>query len=102
MQPNAGLPTKAIWDKHRPAGPAILREVVPLFEVDKESGGVSRIEPTTFPVLRLWERQDLEAWVTSVSDLALGDFSLVTSEFDRFDRTSERLDVLGIVQPMGS
>src|SRR4051812_43542098 len=30
--------------------------------------------------------------------LAGGDFTLLTSEFDRFDRTSERLDVLGIVR----
>jgi len=36
--------------------------------------------------------------VTSAPDLAGGDFTVVTSEFDRFDRTSERLDVLGIVR----
>src|SRR4051812_14905300 len=34
----------------------------------------------------------------SAPSLAGGDFTLLTSEFDRFDRTSERLDVLGIVQ----
>jgi hypothetical protein len=70
---------------------------LPLFEVDKQTRRVSRIEPTTFPALALWERQDLEAWVTSAPELAGGDFTVVTSEFDRFDRTSERLDVLGIV-----
>ncbi len=54
--------------------------------------------PTTFPDLKLWERQDLEAWVLSAPELAGGDFKVVTSEFDRFDKTSERLDVLGIVR----
>src|SRR4051812_49490217 len=34
----------------------------------------------------------------SAPELAGGDFTVVTSEFDRFDRTSERLDVLGIVR----
>ena len=72
--------------------------MVPLFEVDKDTKQVAEISPTTFPELQLWERQDLEAWVTSAPDLAGGDFTVVTSEFDRFDRTSERLDVLGIVR----
>jgi alkylated DNA nucleotide flippase Atl1 len=71
---------------------------MPLFEVDKQSKRVVEIKPTTFPALKLWERQDLEAWVMSAPELAGGDFTLLTSEFDRFDRTSERLDVLGIVR----
>jgi len=71
---------------------------MPLFEVDRGSHGVTQIEPTTFPSLGLWERQDLEAWVTSAPELAGGDFVVVTSEYDRFDRTSERLDVLGVVR----
>jgi alkylated DNA nucleotide flippase Atl1 len=70
---------------------------VPLFEVNKVSKRVAEIKPTTFPELGLWERQDLEAWVTMAPELAGGDFTVVTSEYDRFDRTNERLDVLGIV-----
>jgi hypothetical protein len=71
--------------------------VVPLFEVDNDTKRVSEIKPTTFPALGLWERQDLEAWVTTAPELAGGEFTVVTSEYDRFDRTNERLDVLGIV-----
>jgi alkylated DNA nucleotide flippase Atl1 len=70
---------------------------MPLFEVDRDSARVAEIKPTTFPALGLWERQDLEAWVTSSPQLAGGGFEVVTSEYDRFDKTSERLDVLGIV-----
>jgi alkylated DNA nucleotide flippase Atl1 len=69
-----------------------------LFEVEKESKRVSPIGPSTFPGLKLWERQDLEAWVLSSPELAGGDFDVVSSEYDRFDKTSERLDVLGIVK----
>ena len=36
--------------------------------------------------------------MTSSPELAGGDFEVVTSEYDRFDRTNERLDVLGIVR----
>jgi alkylated DNA nucleotide flippase Atl1 len=70
---------------------------VPLFEVDNDTKRVAEIKPTTFPELGLWERQDLEAWVTTAPELAGGEFTVVTSEYDRFDRTNERLDVLGIV-----
>jgi alkylated DNA nucleotide flippase Atl1 len=73
----------------------ILR-TVPLFEVDPHARSVARVDPATFPDLGLWERQDLEAWVASAPEVAGGDFSVLTSEFDRFDRTNERLDVLGI------
>ncbi|MGE3449452.1 MAG: MGMT family protein [Microbacteriaceae bacterium] len=69
---------------------------MPLFEVNPTSREVTGVTASTFPQLKLWERQDLEAWVTSAPALAGGDFTVVTSEFDRFDRTSERLDVLGI------
>lgn len=71
---------------------------MPLFEVEKGSSQVAEIEPTSFPALKLWERQDLEAWVMSAPELAGDNFTVVTSEFDRFDKTSERLDILGIVQ----
>jgi hypothetical protein len=70
---------------------------MPLFEVDKDTRQVGEIKPTTFPELGLWERQDLEAWVSTAPELAGGDFTVVTAEYDRFDRTNERLDVLGIV-----
>ena len=45
---------------------------------------------------RVKERQDLEVWVTS-HPLVLGEELLViTSEFDRFDRSDRRLDVLAL------
>jgi alkylated DNA nucleotide flippase Atl1 len=71
---------------------------VPLFEVEKDSKKVKEIAPKTFPELKLWERQDLEAWVLSTPGLAGDEFAVLTSEFDRFDKTKERLDVLGLVQ----
>lgn len=59
---------------------------MPLFDVDPETKLVSQIPPTTFHDLKLWERRDLEAWVTSAPHLAGGDFTVVTSEYDRLLR----------------
>ncbi len=53
-----------------------------LFEVEKESNRVNQIGPSSFPELKLWERQDLEAWVLSAPELAGGDFDVVTSKYE--------------------
>ncbi|HMM48696.1 MAG TPA: MGMT family protein [Miltoncostaeaceae bacterium] len=71
---------------------------MPLFDVNPTTKEVTEVRPSTFPELKLWERQDLEAWVTSAPELAGGDFTVITSEYDKFDRTSERLDILGITR----
>ena len=101
VRPVGGRPPETSFSLDRGGltkGVAILRHKMPLFEVDPATQRVTEVQPTTFPDLKLWERQHLEAWVTSAPELAGGEFTVVTSEFDRFDRTSERLDVLGLVR----
>ena len=67
-----------------------------LFIVDPVSKQLSPVEPVSFADIGVKERQDLEAWVTS-HPLVLGEELLViTSEFDRFDRSDRRLDVLAL------
>ena len=56
------------------------------------------ISPTTFVHLGLWERKDLEQWVISTPEIVGSDLRVITSEYDRFDKTAERLDVLGLVK----
>lgn len=48
-------PGLALSDSHR----------MPLFEINKDTKRAAPIAATTFPALKLWERQDLEAWVSS-------------------------------------
>ena len=67
-----------------------------LFIVDPVSKQLASVNPVSFEDIGVKERQDLETWVTS-HPLVLGEELLVvTSEFDRFDRSDRRLDVLSL------
>lgn len=67
-----------------------------IFLVDPKTKSAAPIEPERFSNLGFRERYDIQEWVLS-SPLLLGEELLViTSEFDQFDRTSERLDVLAL------
>lgn len=54
----------------------------------------TEVKPESFASLKLSERFDLQEWVISNPSLLGEDLLVITSEFDGFDRTSERLDVL--------
>jgi hypothetical protein len=67
-----------------------------LFRVDTQQRTAAQVPATTLAALRLWERQDLQEWVLHTPKLLGEDLLVITSEFDRFDRTSERLDLLAL------
>jgi alkylated DNA nucleotide flippase Atl1 len=71
---------------------------VPLFEIDRKTKQTKPVPTTTYKALKLWERQDLEEWVKAAPELAGGDFMVVTSEYDAFDRSQERVDILGLTK----
>lgn len=52
------------------------------------------VSPTTFSELNLKERQDLQAWLINRPEVLGEPLLLVTSEFDKFDRSDRRLDLL--------
>jgi hypothetical protein len=67
-----------------------------LFSVDIQAKSASPIASASFSALTLRERFDLQEWVLNTPSLLGEDLIVITTEFDRFDRTSERLDVLAI------
>lgn len=67
-----------------------------LFSVNAESKSASPIASSSFSALALKERFDLQEWVLNTPSLLGEDLLVITTEFDRFDRTSERLDVLAV------
>jgi hypothetical protein len=67
-----------------------------LFSVDITAKTASPVMPTSFPTLELRERFDIQEWVLGTPTLLGEDLLIVATEFDRFDRTSERLDVLAV------
>jgi hypothetical protein len=67
-----------------------------LFLVDTNARSATPIEPENLSDLKLSERFDLQEWVLATPSLLGEDLLVITSEFDQFDRTSERLDALMI------
>jgi hypothetical protein len=65
-----------------------------LFLVDTKMKTTTPASPESFVGLSLTERNDLQEWVLARPSLLGEDLLVVTSEFNQFDRTAERLDVL--------
>ncbi|HOB54222.1 MAG TPA: DUF4268 domain-containing protein [Acidobacteriota bacterium] len=67
-----------------------------LYTYDKKSKSISPCEATEFRLQGLLERQDLSKWVERCPTILGEELLIITTEYDRFDRTSERLDLLAI------
>ncbi len=67
-----------------------------LFKIDVEAKNATELEPTSLVKLKLWERRDLQEWVLANPALVGDDVLFISTEFDGFDKTSDRLDILGI------
>lgn len=65
-----------------------------LFLVDTKQRTATPATAATLGDLSLTERYDLQEWVLAQPSLLGEDLLVVTSEFNQFDRTAERLDVL--------
>lgn len=71
-----------------------------LFFVNTTTRSAERVDADTFANLKMTERYDIQEWVLATPELLGEEMLVVTSEFDQFDRTSERLDAL-MVDRMG-
>src|SRR5215208_4536741 len=67
-----------------------------LFLVDPTAKTASPVEPERFSDLGFRERYDIQEWILAAPQILGEELLIVTSEFDQFDRTSERLDVLAL------
>lgn len=56
------------------------------------------VEPTAFGSLAIQERRDVEDWVVKNPSILGEPLLIITPEFDRFDRSNRRLDVLALDQ----
>lgn len=66
----------------------------PIYVVDPTSKQTVQVGPTTFADLNVKERQDLQAWLMNRPEVLGEPLLLITSEFDRFDKSDRRLDLL--------
>jgi len=67
-----------------------------LYIYDKQNKSLVPCAGTEFASHGLLERRDLAKWVEQHPAILGEELLIVTSEYDRFDKTNERLDLLGI------
>lgn len=68
----------------------------PIYIVDPITNEVQQIESVSFTSLNVKERQGLQEWVLQNPKVLGEELLIVTSEFDRFDKSNRRLDVLAL------
>ena len=64
-----------------------------------DRGGIEQpltLTPTSFAELGFQERQHLEAWIVKNPDILGTKLLLISSEYDRFDKSDKRLDLLAL------
>jgi len=67
-----------------------------LFVYDKKSKIIEPCKETNLKAHSLLERQDLEKWIENYPEMLGEDLLILTTEYDKFDKTSERLDLLAL------
>lgn len=74
----------------------ICKGVHMLYVYNKQKKLLEQCKETQFRSHGLLERQDLAKWIEQYPIILGEDLLIITSEYDRFDKTSERLDFLGV------
>ena len=67
-----------------------------MFLIDKEQNRIQKIEEKTFAKLGFKEREHLQKWIANNPDALGEELLIIQEEFDRFDDTRERLDLLAL------
>ena len=67
-----------------------------LYVYDKRKKALAPCKETEFRTHGLLERQDLAKWIEMNPEILGEELCIITSEYDRFDKTNERLDLLAL------
>src|SRR6056297_943588 len=67
-----------------------------MFRVDRSQNRLSRLVQKRFSELNLRERDHLQEWLANQPDALGEELLIIQKEFDGFDETRERLDLLAI------
>ncbi|NMC68220.1 MAG: DUF4268 domain-containing protein [Spirochaetales bacterium] len=67
-----------------------------LFTYSKKSKKISACIETDLKSHNILERQDIEKWIENYPDILGEELLIITTEYDKFDKTNERLDLLAI------
>jgi Domain of unknown function (DUF4268) len=64
--------------------------------IDPETGKPQTTKPVSFAGLGVHERRDLEEWIKTNPDILGNRLLIVTTEYDKFDKSDKRLDLLAL------
>lgn len=67
-----------------------------MFIIDKGKNRILKIESTTFSKLGFKEREHLQEWIANNPDSLNEELLIIQKEFDGFNDTNERLDLLAV------
>lgn len=67
-----------------------------MYKVDSDTTKLTKITSSSFSELNLRERQDLQEWLVNNPEVFGEDLLIIQKEFDGFDGTRERLDILAL------
>ncbi len=67
-----------------------------LFVVSEDLNNIEKIESQSFVSLKVWERTHIQEWIRKHPDILGEDLLIVNMEFDRFEGSRDRLDLLAL------
>jgi RecB family endonuclease NucS len=67
-----------------------------MFRIDRSSNRITKLEEVSFSALGYTERHHLQEWIAHQPDALGEELLIIQKEFDGFDDTRERLDLLAI------
>jgi hypothetical protein len=67
-----------------------------IYRLDKEKNRVIPCEEADLKSKNILERQHIERWIENYPDILGEELLVITTEYDKFDKTNERLDILAI------
>ncbi len=67
-----------------------------IYKVNQEENSISEIIPSKFGDLKIRERAHLQEWIAGNPDVFGEELLIIQKEFDGFNETSERLDLLAL------
>ena len=67
-----------------------------IFVISEDLSKIERVESKSFAALDVWERKHIQVWVRSHPEILGEDLLIVGMEFDRFESSKDRLDLLAV------
>lgn len=67
-----------------------------IYRLDKQTNRIIPCDETDFKSNSILERQHIEKWIENYPAILGEELLVITTEYDRFDKTNERLDILAL------